>query len=94
MAKKYYGSLCLTDILEQAKKMDKAFSKAENGKIYFKIDIWINDQKDKFDNDGSVLINSAKGEETKKYIGNVKESKPKESPITETDLGHYEDLPF
>ena len=95
MSKKYYGSLCFTDILEQAKKMDKAFSKHENGKIYFKIDVWINDKKDKYDNDGSVLINSVKGEDTKKYIGNLKESKPKETPISESDISKFDDdIPF
>lgn len=78
MSKLLNASICLTDILEQAKKGHSAFSKGKNGKIYFSANIWINDEKDKYDNDASLSLNSKKENKEKEgkiYIGNAKYSK-------------------
>lgn len=98
MSQKFYGSLCLSDILEKAKSGHSAFSKAENGKIYFNTNIWLNDEKDKFGNVMSVQLQSKKDlveKEGKVYIGNLKESENKPLSTNETsELPDVDSLPF
>ena len=90
----------MTTILEQAKAGHSAFSKAENGKIYFNVGMWQNDELDKFGNSYSMQLNSKKEKqetEAKVYIGNLKVMEKKETPITATDIPSVEeisDLPF
>ena len=48
------GSLCLTDLINQAKLKHSAFTKAANGKIYFNITQWVNDEPDKYGNVSSI----------------------------------------
>jgi hypothetical protein len=78
MSQLFYGSICLTDLIENAKKKHSAFSKGNNGKIYANINVWLNDKEDKFGNIMSVQINPSKEMkdlEDRIYIGNLKESK-------------------
>lgn len=98
MSKLTTASLSYTDIVEKAKSGHSAFSRAKNGKVYFNIAIWGNDEPDKFGNDVSIMLNSAKDKkeaEGKVYIGNgkVQKSKQPESKIGEN---HHEPdaLPF
>lgn len=82
------GSICLTDLNDQARKGHSAFSKAQNGKIYINILTWLNDEKDKFGNVMSHQLSSTKDmreKEGKIYIGN---SKPLETnkPVSANDL--------
>lgn len=75
MSKLLGGSLCLTDINANAKIGHSAFTKAKNGKIYFNINIWLNDEADKYGNTVSIQLNSTKENrdaEGKIYIGNAK----------------------
>jgi hypothetical protein len=76
MSKLFSGSICLTDIVEQAKKGHSAFSKSQkNGKVYFNFLLWENDEVDKYDNTHSLQLNSLKDKkeaEGKIYIGNAK----------------------
>lgn len=42
------GSICLTDMIEQAKKGHSAFAKSDkNGKVYCNILTWLNEKEDK-----------------------------------------------
>ena len=97
----FNGSICLTDILESAKKKHSAFSKGNNGKIYFNVSIWLNEEKDKFGNSMSLQLYSKKDireKEGKVYIGNAKKSELSEAPISNNDLEDLnsvvDDLPF
>lgn len=98
MSKLFTGSLCLTEILDKAKAGHSAFSKAKNGKIYFNILQWHNDEPDNYGNDVSIQLNSTKDKqesEGKIYIGNVKAAKAKEpTPVTAADIVFDDDLPF
>lgn len=101
MSRLISGSLCLSEILEQAKARHSAFSKAENGKIYFNIKIWENDEPDKFGNDFGIQLNPKKDapeSEDKKYIGNAKRVKAKDpQPLFNEDVANIpssDDLPF
>jgi len=100
MSKLSTGSLCLTTLIEQAKKGHSAFSKADNGKIYFNITMWENDEPDKFGNQFSLSLNSKKEKretEEKVYIGNCKYAEKKETPLNENDAKNLDlpdDLPF
>jgi hypothetical protein len=97
MAKNYYGSICLTDLLNKAKEKHEAFAKSEkNGKIYVKVNIWVHDEPDKYDNVAAIQV-PAKEKDNRFYIGNLKESEYKEPEITDDDvddLPEPNDLPF
>lgn len=85
-----YGSLCLTDILEAAKKGHSAFKRGkDNKKVYVNVTIWENEEPDQFDNDYAVQLSSTKearesGKEKKAtYIGNLR--KPRNSANQEKE---------
>lgn len=89
----YYGSVCLTEMIEKAKSGHSAFSKAQNGKIYCNITVWINEEEDKYGNTMSIQANSSKervGKEDKFYLGNCKKSKAK--PISDKDFDGVDDI--
>lgn len=88
MSQLFYGSICLSDLIENAKKKHSAFSKGNNGKIYANINVWLNDKEDKFGNIMSVQINPTKEMkelEDRVYIGNLKESKGA-TPVSNRDV--------
>ena len=95
-----YGSLCYTEIVAQAKNGHPAFSRAQNGKVYFNIDVWLNDEPDKLGNTISVSLAKKKGEDIKSVtIGNLKsnEQAPQITPpkaTTESKSEDDDDLPF
>lgn len=70
MSKLIHASICVSDI---PKELIKPHS---NGKKYLAVDIWINDEEDRFGNNCSLNISQSKEEreaKTKKiYIGNGK----------------------
>lgn len=100
MSKLFTGSVCLTDLIEQAKKKHSAFTKSQNnGKLYVNLLLWENDEKDKYDNTHSVQLNSnkeMKESEGKIYIGNFKPVERKEPvPLSDKDTDTFDDgLPF
>lgn len=101
MSKLLGGSICLTDLVANAQIGHSAFSKGKNGKVYFNFNMWINDKKDQFDNDASLLLNSKKDmrdSEGKIYIGNAKFVEAAEAPPLEQNdpslEGALDDLPF
>lgn len=94
---KFYGSICITDILEYANKKHSAFSRADNGKIYADCNIWLNDEKDKFGNIVSMQLNPRKDLrelDGQPYIGNFKESEKKQiSGRDASELSITSDIP-
>lgn len=103
MSKLFTGSICLTDLLEQAKKAHSAFTRSQaNQKVYVNILVWENDEKDKYDNTHSFQLNSTKDKkesEGKIYIGNAKPIERKEPlPLSEKEAKTFtdtvDDLPF
>lgn len=100
MSKLYYGSLNISDLIDQLKQKHSAFTKAQNGKIYASVSVWLNDEKDKFGNIMSVQITPSKemkDVEKKMYIGNLKESEGAK-PIQGKDINGidvpYSDVPY
>lgn len=65
MSKLLTGSIELT-------KIDKSKIVEKNGRKWLNISVWINDDKDQYGNCASIQI-SAKNDEPKIYIGNLKE---------------------
>ena len=57
-------------------KIDKSKIKESNGKKWYNVQVSINDEKDKYDNDGAIWENQTKEErdvkKPKNYIGNAK----------------------
>lgn len=93
MSQLFFGSICLTDLIELAKKKHSAFTKGNNGKIYASINVWLNSELDKFGNIMSVQINPTKEMkdlEDRVYIGNLKQSDgPK--PVSDRDVNGLDD---
>jgi hypothetical protein len=87
------GSLCVTDILEMAKKGHSAFSKsAKNDKVYMNVVIWQNDKPDEYGNSMSIQLSSVKEKRDvekdkfgKGYIGNAKIIETTK-PVSNNDL--------
>lgn len=76
MSKFFVGSICVTDINTMGKQQHSAFTKANNGKIYAKIQIWVNDTEDQFGNSVQIKLNPKKdSQDERPYIGNAKEFK-------------------
>lgn len=105
MSKSSNGSLCLTTLIEQAKLGHSAFSKSDkNGKIYFNVTLWENDEADQYGNNFALQLNST--EERKAtdgggkpvYLGNLKYNKKKEVPVASKEIDaiskDLEDVPF
>jgi hypothetical protein len=97
----FSGSLCITDLLNKAKEKHSAFTKADNGKIYCNLNIWLNAEADKYGNSMSLQLQSKKDfrdAEGKVYVGNAKVFEKKETPLSEKDRKVFEDavddLPF
>ena len=98
MAKLMYGSLDFSKLLELAKKADKSFSKAQNGKIYVNINVWLNDEKDQYGNDASIQTNFKDAtKDEKHYFGNLKISEqkaPESLQENSSDIPEPDDLAF
>lgn len=80
MSTRFYGSICVSDIVDLAHKKHSAFTKADNGKIYANVTVWLNDEKDKFGNIMSAQLNPRKElreQDGQPYIGNFKEAESK-----------------
>lgn len=98
MSQLYGGSICLTDLIAKAKEGHSAFSKANNGKIYFNFNAWLNDEPDQYGNDMSVQLNSSKDKreaEGKVYIGKAKKvTAAQPTAVAANDVPDIGDLPF
>jgi len=98
MGKLLYGSIDFSKLLELAKSGNKAFSKAENGKIYLNLNVWINDTKDQYGNDASLQTSfKDASKEDRFYFGNLKVSEqqpPRPLEENDTDIPSSDDLPF
>ena len=98
MSKLLYGSIDFSKLLELAKAGNKAFSKAQNGKIYVNINVWLNDEKDQYGNDASLQTNFKEATKDEKiYFGNLKVSEFKEpESLSENDnsIPDEDSLPF
>lgn len=99
----YYGSISVSDILKSAKLPHSAFVRAgKENKAFANIQIWINEEPDKFGNHVSIKLNSKDAETSKLegnvYIGQAKKSEAKapEQLTTESanDLGEDDTFPF
>lgn len=54
------ASIDVTLLLEMANKRHSAFNVGKNGKTYMNVQIWINDEADKFGDHASIQLNHAK----------------------------------
>jgi len=97
MNQSFYGSICITDILDALKNKHSAFSKGKNGKIYMNATVWLNEQVDDFGNIMSAQCNPAKDSKDQKfYIGNFKKSNNTPKPVSDKDIAGIDtdfDLP-
>lgn len=97
MPQSFYGSIDFSKLIEEAKKGNKAFTKASNGKIYLNVNIWLNDEQDQYNNIGSIQANFKDAtKEERFYLGNFKRSEPKVKPLeaNSNDIPAEDDLPF
>lgn len=81
MSQRFYGSICISDLVDLAHKKHSAFSKADNGKIYANITVWLNDEKDKYGNVMALQLSpkkELKDLDGQPYFGNCKEAEAKQ----------------
>ena len=94
-AKLFTGSICLSDLIDAAKRGHSAFSKsAKNGKVYCNILIWENEEPDKYEQTHALQLNSAKDKqeaEGKIYIGNATPVTPKSPTGSDLPSGGWDD---
>jgi len=93
------GSICLTDLIDQAKQKNESFTKASNGKIYFNFSQWINEDPDQYGNHSSLKLNPPKDSTSERiYFANAKriELTSSAEALTESDIEGIDedDLPF
>jgi len=100
MAQLFTGSICLTDLIDMAKRQHSAYTKSQgNGKIYANIKIWLNDEPDKYNNIIGMQLNSSKEKKDSEpvfYIGNARRVEvTSPQPISASDVDELSsDLPF
>ena len=99
MGKMITGSLCLSEINELAKAGHSSFTRGKNGKIYFNVLVWENDEPDQYQNNFSVQLNAkqdAPETEKKKYIGNLKYTASNATPAAPVaqEIPEDDQLPF
>lgn len=102
MSQLFTGSICLSDLIDMAKRQHSSFNKSQgNQKIYANIKIWLNDEPDKFGNSIGLQLNSSKemkDVEKTFYIGNAKKvESATPQPLSQSDIGGLDlpsDLPF
>lgn len=95
-AKNFYGSICLTDLNELAKKGHTSVQRGKNGKLYVDISLFEFEEQDRYKNIGSIQAKKTK-EENNIYIGNYKRGKITETPkveIKENEIPEDDDFPF
>jgi hypothetical protein len=97
----YSASIDLTKIGELVRAAHSAAQKGQNGKQYFNLVLWINDEADQFGNHISIQANSKKEKkeaEGKQYVGNGKRIGGDAAPVTATGssvvIDMSDDLPF
>lgn len=101
MAQLFTGSICLSDLIDMAKRQHSAYTKAQsNGKIYVNVKIWLNDEPDKYNNIIGLQLNSSKDKKETEpafYIGNARRVEvTAPQPISASDVSNLseDDLPF
>ena len=94
--KLFIGSICLSDLNEQAKKGNPAFSKGSNGKIYVNVNLWHNEEPDQYEKVAQLQISKPKDSTEKTiYIGSFSLPKKFEpEPIKAEEIPGDDDFPF
>jgi hypothetical protein len=95
MARLLTGSI---DVSKIDKKLiqdkDKEGKPFKNGAKYVNINLWVNDEEDKYGNIASVLQYMGKDASEKNYIGNLKEFKKDGAGSSDNKPLGEDELPF
>lgn len=88
------GSICLSDLNEQAKKGNPAFRRSEaNGKIYCNIIAFFNEEADEKNRIGSIAISKDKESSEKTiYVGTLYDKPAVKNEPIENDIPSDEDF--
>lgn len=98
MSQLFYGSINYDALLNAIKAGKVKTFKSASGVRLVNINVWVNDQPDKFDNDASIQVQlkdefrSEKGD----YIGNLRKHVKNEPQTVDAEIvtGEDDDLPF
>lgn len=100
MAQLLYGSINYDALLEALKTGKIKTFRTEKGVRLVNINVWVNDEPDKYDNDASIQLqlkdDYSNTDEKNPYIGNLKKHKQKIYEATAQDFQDEtdDDLPF
>lgn len=97
MSQLLYGSLNYDALLKAVKSGKVKTFKTESGVRLINVNVWVNDEPDKYDNDASIQVQYKDEfkEEKADYVGNLKKyvkKEPKEASAN--DFSDDDDLPF
>ncbi|MFN9518526.1 MAG: hypothetical protein ACK574_02210 [Bacteroidota bacterium] len=87
MPQKLNISVCLDDLYAQSKAGHPRFKKNANGKTYVSLNVWVNEQPDKFGNNVSVQLYDANAERKVIYVGNGRTGEAVEKQQEKSDTG-------
>ena len=98
MSQLLYGSLNYDALLKAVKSGKVKTFKTESGVRLVNINVWVNDEPDKYDNDASIQVQFKDEfkEEKADYVGNLKKyvkKEPKEASANDFP-DEDDDLPF
>jgi hypothetical protein len=79
MASKQTVSICIDKLLDAMNQNHPSFKKGSDGRTYVNLQIWTNDEADKFGNHISVQLYDKDGNPKSTYIGNGKIYNDKQS---------------
>ncbi|MEA1849242.1 hypothetical protein U9K52_09985 [Chryseobacterium sp. MHB01] len=97
MSQLLYGSLNYDALLKAVKSGRVKVFKTESGVRLININVWVNDEPDKYDNDASIQVQLKDEfkEEKADYVGNLRKYVKKElKEGSSEDFNDDDDLPF
>ncbi|WP_312306514.1 hypothetical protein [Chryseobacterium sp.] len=102
MSQLFYGSINYDALLNAIKTGKVKTFKSTSGVRLVNINVWVNDQPDKFDNDASIQVQLKDEFRTEKgdYIGNLRKHIKNEPQAVDAEIvkdpftGEDDDLPF
>lgn len=97
----YTGSINLSELMDNAKKGHSAFIRAESGKIYVNVKMWVNEEPNQYGKHASIQLNPKQDtQDLSVYIANFKlQDKKEPEQVTAQEMqtitnDFEDDLPF
>jgi hypothetical protein len=97
MSQVLHISLDYSELMAKAKASHSAFTRGKNGRAYLALSVFLNDAPDKFGNDVTITLNSAKAAKDKEgtvYVGHGQTPAARKGKKINQEPAPSDDLPF